>query len=71
MWISGEESDSEPALNDPNSHDIEQQADTWVFKVIVHLDNGEHFSEVFNARKQQLEHSLSTASVISWAACPD
>ena len=29
------------------------------------------FSDVLNTRKQQLEHSLSTVSVISWAACPD
>ena len=26
------------------------------------------FSDVLNTRKQQLEHSLSTVSVISWAA---
>ena len=42
-----------------------------VFKVIVRLDNWGDFSEVLNARKQQLERGLSTVSVISWAACPD
>ena len=69
--MSREESDSEPALDDPSSHDIEQRADTWFFKVIVRLDNGGDFSEVLNARKQQLELGLSTVSVILWAACPD
>ena len=29
--MSREESDSEPALDDLGSHDIEQQADTWFF----------------------------------------
>ena len=37
--MSREESDSEPVLDDLGSHDIEQQADTWFFKVIVRLDN--------------------------------
>ena len=69
--MSQKESDSEPALDDLSSHDIEQRADTWSFKVIVRLDNGGDFSEVLNARKQQLERSHSTVSVISWVACPD
>ena len=30
--MSRKESDSEPALDDPSSHDIELLADTWVFK---------------------------------------
>ena len=63
--MSREESDSEPALDDPSSHDIEQQAATWFFKVIVCLDNGGDFSKVLNASKQQLERGLSTVSVIS------
>ena len=65
-----EESDSEPELDDPSSHDIAQRADTWVFKVIVRLDNGGDFSDVLNASKQQLDSSLATVSVISWAAYP-
>ena len=69
--MSRKESDTEPVLDDLSSHDMEQQADTWFFKVIVRLDNGGHFSEVLNACKQQLECCLSTVSVISWAACPD
>ena len=35
------------------------------------LDYGRDFSDVLDARKQQLELRLSTVSVISWAACPD
>ena len=69
--MSRKESDSEPALDDLSSHDIEQLADTWFFQVLVCLDNGGDFSEVLNARKQQLERSHSTVSVILWAACPD
>ena len=71
--MSRKESDTEQVLDDLSSHDMEQQADTWFFKVIVRLDKGGDFSEVLNARKQQpeLEGSHSTVSVISWAACPD
>ena len=57
--MSREESDSEPVLDDPSSYDIEQQTDTWFFKVIVRLDNAGDFSKVLNARKQQLEHGVS------------
>ena len=73
MWMEESDSDSisAPALDDPSSHDIEQLADTWFFKVIVRLENGGDFSEVLNAHMQLLERCLSTASVISWAACPD
>ena len=58
--MSREKSDSELALDDPSSHDLEQRADTWFFFVLVRLDNGGDFSEVSNARKQQLERGLST-----------
>ena len=43
----------------------ELQAETWFFKIIVH---DRDFSDVLNARKKQLVRSLSTVSVISWAA---
>ena len=62
MRMSREQSDSEPALDDLGSHDIEQRADTWFFKVIVRLDNGGDFSEVLNAHKQQLERGLNCLS---------
>ena len=43
----------------------ELRAETWFFKIIVH---DRDFSDVLNARKKQLVRSLSTVSVISWAA---
>ena len=46
----------------------ELRAETWFFKIIMRLDDDRDFSEVLNARKKQLERSLSTVSVISWAA---
>ena len=46
----------------------ELRAETWFFKIIVRLDDDRDFSDVLNARKQQLECSLSTVSIISWAA---
>ena len=42
----------------------ELQAETWFFKIIVRLDYDKDFSDVLNARKKQVEHSLSTVSVI-------
>ena len=48
--------------------DNEMQEETWFFKVIVCLDDERNFSDVLNTSKQQLEHSLSIVSVISWAA---
>ena len=47
------------------------RAETWFFKITVRLDDDRDFSNVLDARKQQLESSLSTDSVISWAACQD
>ena len=43
----------------------------WMIQAAMTLNNGEDFSEVLNARKQQLERCLSTVSIISWPACPD
>ena len=63
--------ESDLDLDDPSSHENELRAETWFFKITVRLDDGRDFSDVLDARKQQLESSLSTVSVISWAACPD
>ena len=46
----------------------ELQAETWFFKIIVHLDYDRDFSDVLNACKKHFESCLSTVSVISWAA---
>ena len=63
--------ESDLNVDDPSSHDNELRAETWFFMITVRLDDGRDFSDVLDARKQQLERSLSTVSVISWAACPD
>ena len=63
--------ESDLDVDDASSHDNELRAETWFFKITVRLDDGRDFSDVLDARKQQLERSLSTVSVISWAACPD
>ena len=59
-----------PTLAEPHglSAENELRAETWFFKIIMRLDDDRDFSEVLNARKKQLERSLSTVSVISWAA---
>ena len=63
--------ESDLDVDDPSSHENEVRAETWFLKIIVHLDDDRDFTDVFDVRKQQLERSLSTVSVISWAACPD
>ena len=63
--------ESDLDVDDPSSHDNELRAETWFFKITVCLDDGRDFSDVLDTSKQQLECSLSTVSVISWAACPD
>ena len=52
-------------VDDPSSHENELRAETLYFKITVRLDDKRDFSDVLNARKQQLERSLSTVSVIS------
>ena len=61
--------ESELDVDDPSSHENELLAETWLFKITVSLDYDKDFSDVLNNHKQQLERSLSTALVISWAAC--
>ena len=48
----------------------ELRAETWFLKIIVRLEDDRDFSDILNARKQQLETlaSISTVSIISWAA---
>ena len=65
--------ESDLNVDDPSSHENELLAETWFFKFTVRLDDERDFSDVLDARKEQLESrcSLSTVAVISWAACPD
>ena len=60
--------ESDLDVDDPSSHENEQRAGTCFLKITVRLDNGKDFSDILNACKQQLERSLSTVSVISWAS---
>ena len=43
MWMSRKESDSEPLLDDPSSHGIDQLVDTWFLKSLFTLTMGETF----------------------------
>ena len=54
--------ESDLDVDDPSSYEDELQAETWFFKITVRLDDDIDFSDVLNAREQQLGHSL-----ISWA----
>ena len=62
--------ESDLDVDDPSSHENELLAETWLLKITVSLNNDRDFSDVLDASKQQLECSLSTVSVISWAAWP-
>ena len=42
-------------------------AQTWFFRICVLLKDGKTFSDLLNARKKQVDTSLATASVITWA----
>ena len=53
--------ESDLDIDDPSSHENEQRAEKWFFKITVRLDNGKDFSDILNTRKQQLECSLSSA----------
>ena len=63
--------ESDLDMDNPSSHENELQAETSFFKIRVCLDYERDFSDVLDACKQQLELSLSTVSVMSWAACSD
>ena len=44
-----------------------KQSRTWLFRACVRIKDGQTFSNLLDARKLQLETSLPSASVISWA----
>ena len=58
-----------PEINDPSERG--RKAKTWFFRALVCLKDGQTFSNLLDALKQQLETSLAdqvaVASVISWA----
>jgi hypothetical protein len=66
-------SDGESASSDvdaPNFRESRREAMTWSFRVRVRLEDGQTFSDLLDMRQQQLETSLASASVISWACVP-
>ena len=64
-------SEAESASSDvdaPNSRESGRQAKTWSFRVFVRLEDCQTFSNLLDImRTQQMETSLASASVISWA----
>ena len=63
--------ESDLNMDDSSSHENELQAETWFLNITLCLEDDRDFSDVLNTCKQQLECSLSTVSVISWAAYQD
>jgi hypothetical protein len=54
-------------VDDPSIHDGRRESKTWLFRAYVRLEDGQTFSNLLDARKQQIDTSLASASVISWA----
>ena len=65
MLAGSESVSATPEINDPSENG--RKAHTWFFRAIVYLKDGKTFSNLLDARKQQLETSLASASVISWS----
>ena len=63
--------ESDLLVDHPSSYVNQWQEETWFFQITVPLYHGADFSDILNASKQQLEHSLSSVLVISWAACQE
>ena len=64
----GESESATPEIKDPSESG--RKAQTWFFRPFVRLKDGQTFLNLLDLRKQQLETSLASASVISWA-CAD
>jgi hypothetical protein len=54
-------------VHDSSGCDGRKEAQTWSFKSCVRLKEGQTFSNLLDARKQQMNISLASATVISWA----
>ena len=65
MLAGSELESATPEINDPSESG--RRAQTWFFRAIVCLTDGKTFSNLLDARKQLLETSLASPSVISWA----
>ena len=51
----------------PSGRDGSRKAQTWSFRAWVRLKDGQTFSNLLDARKQQMYTALASATVISWA----
>jgi hypothetical protein len=54
-------------VDDSSGCDGRKEAQTWLFKSCVRLKEGQTFSNLLDASKQQMNISLASATVISWA----
>ena len=66
LCCAGSEAESASERPGDNSNEHERRAQTWFFRTYLRSKDGKTFS-VLNARKKQLDTSLATASVITWA----
>ena len=67
MLADSESESASSKLDDPTMDESGRKAQTWSFRVCVRLKDGQTFSNLLDARKQQLETSLASALVILWA----
>ena len=65
--LAASEAESASEKADLSIHEGRREAHTWSFRACVRLKDGQTFSNLLDARKQQLDTSLASASVISWA----
>jgi hypothetical protein len=56
---------SSAEVDDPSGCDRKREAQTWSFGACVRLHSGQTFSNLLDARKQQMDISLASATVIS------
>ena len=65
--LAASEAESASEKADSSIHEGRREAHTWSFRACVRLKDGQTFSNLLDARKQQLDTSLASASVIAWA----
>jgi hypothetical protein len=54
-------------VDDPSGYDLRREAQTWLFRACVRLNDGQTFSNLLDARKLQMDKALASVTVISWA----
>jgi hypothetical protein len=58
---------SSAEVDNSSDCDNSRKAQTWSFRSCVRLRDGPTFSHLLDARKQQVDIALASATVISWA----